>query len=293
MAVRAYAVEDPSPVAVMRGVHQLVLQLSVPEMVTLVYLVFDPATRRLRFSNAGHPPPLVFGGGASRYLEDAVSPPLGVTADANFTEMSQDLWAGATVLLYTDGLIERRGESLQLGLDRLRHQAAGYQGSDVDTLCDDVLSALIRGDHVADDIALVAMHPLSDAGGRFELILPGEPRMLVEMRRALRQWLRDSAVATDDESEILVACGEACANVVRHAYSTTAVGNMELEAHITDGLLEVTVRDHGRWRSPTDRGGGWGLQLVHGLMDTVAVDRAAEGTVVRMHRRLHVSQDRG
>jgi anti-sigma regulatory factor (Ser/Thr protein kinase) len=68
---------------------------------------------------------------------------------------------------------------------------------------------------------------------------------------------------------------------------------MELEAHITDGLLEVTVRDHGRWRSPTDRGGGWGLQLVHGLMDTVAVDRAAEGTVVRMHRRLHVSQDRG
>jgi anti-sigma regulatory factor (Ser/Thr protein kinase) len=137
------------------------------------------------------------------------------------------------------------------------------------------------------------MHPLSDAGGRFELILPGEPRMLVEMRRALRQWLRDSAVATDDESEILVACGEACANVVRHAYSTTAVGNMELEAHITDGLLEVTVRDHGRWRSPTDRGGGWGLQLVHGLMDTVAVDRAAEGTVVRMHRRLHVSQDRG
>ena len=94
MALRAYAVQDPSPVSVMSGVHQLVSHLPLPEMVTLMYLVFDPATRRLRFTNAGHPPPLVFGGGESRYLEGAVSPPLGVTADANFTETSLDLGRG-------------------------------------------------------------------------------------------------------------------------------------------------------------------------------------------------------
>ena len=66
----------------MSGVHQLVSQLPMPEMVTLMYLVFDPATRKLRFTNAGHPPPLVIAGGASVYLEGGVSPPLGVTADA-------------------------------------------------------------------------------------------------------------------------------------------------------------------------------------------------------------------
>ena len=160
MAVRAYAVQDPSPVSVMSGVHQLVSHVPLSEMVTLMYLVFDPASGRLRFTNAGHPPPLVFGGGESRYLEGDVSPPLGVTADANFTETSLDLPAGATLLLYTDGLVERRDESIQEGLDRLLRVAADHESSDVDDLCDRILSSLIESDHVADDIALVAMRPL-------------------------------------------------------------------------------------------------------------------------------------
>jgi serine phosphatase RsbU (regulator of sigma subunit) len=157
MALRAYAVQDPSPVSVMSGVHQLVSHLPQAEMVTLMYLVFDPATRNLRFTNAGHPPPLVFGGGQSRYLEGGVSPPLGVVADASFTETSLDLAPGATLLLYTDGLVERRGESIQVGLDRLLRVASGHEGSDIDELCDHVLSSLIESDHVGDDIALVAM----------------------------------------------------------------------------------------------------------------------------------------
>jgi serine phosphatase RsbU (regulator of sigma subunit)/anti-sigma regulatory factor (Ser/Thr protein kinase) len=285
MALRAYAVQDPSPVSVMSGVHRLVSHLPMPEMVTLMYLVFDPATRTLRFTNAGHPPPLIFGGGESRYLEGGLSPPLGVTAEANFSETSLDLCAGATLLLYTDGLVERRRESIQMGLDRLLREATGHESYEVDELCDHILSSLIETDHVADDIALVAMRPLSLVGAPLDLALPAQPRTLVDARRALRQWLRDSAVATDDESEILVACGEACANVVRHAYAT-APGAMVLEARIVEGLLEVTVRDQGEWRAPADRGGGWGLQLIHGLMDSVDVDRTADGTVVRMRRRL-------
>lgn len=287
MALRAYAVQDPSPVFVMSGVHRLVAHLPMPEMVTLMYLVFDPATRRLRFTNAGHPPPLVFGDGEGRYLEDGLSPPLGVTAEPDFAETTHDLRSGATLLLYTDGLVERRRESIQVGLDRLLGEAAGHEGSDVDGLCDHILASLIEPDHVADDIALVAMRPLSLVGAPLELALPAEPRMLVETRRALRQWLRESAVAADDESEILVACGEACANVVRHAYAT-APGEMALEARITEGVLEVTVSDRGEWRAPADRGGGWGLQLIRGLMDSVDVDSTADGTVVRMRRRLQV-----
>jgi serine phosphatase RsbU (regulator of sigma subunit) len=165
MALRAYAVQDPSPVSVMSGVHHLVTQMPLPEMVTLMYLVFDPASRRLRFANAGHPPPLVFGGGESRYLEGGVSPPLGVTANPNFTETSLDLPAGATLLLYTDGLVERREESIQVGLDRLLRVVAGYDTSDVDDLCDHILSSQIESDHVADDIALVAMRPLPPRAG--------------------------------------------------------------------------------------------------------------------------------
>ena len=287
MALRAYAVQDPSPVSVMVGVHRLVSHLSMPEMVTLMYLVFDPSTRALRFTNAGHPPPLVFGGGESRYLVGGLSPPLGVTPEADFTEVSQELPSGATLLLYTDGLVERRAESIQKGLDRLLVEATGHETTDVDELCDHILSSLVELDHVADDVALVVMRPLTFAGGPLHMALPAEPRMLVDARRALRQWLRDSAVAAEDEHDILLACGEACANVVRHAYAT-APGDMVLEARIVVGVLEVMVRDQGQWRVPADRGGGWGLQLINGLMDTVDVDRTANGTVLRMRRRLQV-----
>jgi serine phosphatase RsbU (regulator of sigma subunit) len=164
-AVRAYAIQDPSPVSVMRGVHQLVRQLPVQEMVTLIYLVFDPATRELRFTNAGHPPPLLFGGGRSMYLEGGVSPPLGVVDDVDFTEIVQEVWPGATLLLYTDGLVERRRESIQTGLDRLRETAAGHDG-DLDDLCDHLLSSLVERNRVSDDIALVAMRPGSEVSGQ-------------------------------------------------------------------------------------------------------------------------------
>ncbi|WP_220453985.1 SpoIIE family protein phosphatase [Nocardioides immobilis] len=159
MALRAYAVQDPSPVSVMSGVNRLVSHLSMPEMVTLVYLVFDPATRTLCFTNAGHPPPLLFGGGESRYLEDGLAPPLGVMAEAEFQEHKQDMWVGSTLLLYTDGLVERRHESIQRGLDRLATEAIGHEDADVDELCDAILSSLIETDHVGDDIALLAMRP--------------------------------------------------------------------------------------------------------------------------------------
>jgi serine phosphatase RsbU (regulator of sigma subunit)/anti-sigma regulatory factor (Ser/Thr protein kinase) len=285
MAVRAYAIQSPSPVSVMEGVHRLVFQLPMREMVTLTYLVYDPATRQLRFTNAGHPPPLLFGGGRSKYLEGALSPPLGVSEETTYAETVEELWPGATLLLYTDGLVERRRESIQLGLDRLREEAIDYDGSGLDELCDHLLSVLIEGDHVGDDIALVAMRPVSEVSGRLSVSLPAEPRMLADVRRELRQWLRGVPVSPDEESEILLACGEACANVVRHAYPS-AVGNMLVEASIDHGMIEVTVSDHGAWGTAADRGGGWGLQLMRDLVDTVDVDRGPHGTVVRMRRQV-------
>lgn len=199
------------------------------------------------------------------------------------------MWAGATLLLYTDGLVERRRESIQRGLDRLRRQATRYEARDVDALCDHVVSSLIEGDDVSDDVVLLAMRPASGACGPLSLTFAAEPRMLADVRRAMRQWLRSAEVAAEEENEVLVASGEACANVVRHAYPAAA-GDMKLEARIVAGMLEVTVSDRGRWRSSAAREGGWGLQLIRGLMDTVDVDRGPSGTVIRMRRRLQAQR---
>ncbi|MGH3462877.1 MAG: SpoIIE family protein phosphatase [Kribbellaceae bacterium] len=287
MAVRAYAVQDPSPVAVMNGLHGLVSGLPMVEMVTLLYLVYDPETGTVRFTNAGHPPALVIGNGDTRYLDGGLAPPLGVVAHWDYAEATQDLRPGATLLLYTDGLVERRTLSIQEGLDQLVSQASGNESADVDALCDHLLSALPGNGKVVDDIALVALQPLVLAGTPLSLVVPADARMLFPVRHTLRRWLRESGVDARDEGEILIACGEACGNVVRHAYGASP-GDMHVEARLVAGSVELAVRDQGQWRIPADRGGGWGLQLIDGLMDSVDIDSGPEGTEIRMRRRVLV-----
>ncbi|HWD79468.1 MAG TPA: SpoIIE family protein phosphatase [Kribbella sp.] len=158
MAVRAYAVHDPSPIAVMTGLHDLIRDLPVVELVTLLYVLYDPATGELRFTNAGHPPALLIDNGNTHYLEGALAPPLGVLTDWDYTEATNALPPGATLLLYTDGLIERRDRSIQEGLDDLRTEASVQ--SDLEALCDHLLATLLDKDKVADDIALIALRPL-------------------------------------------------------------------------------------------------------------------------------------
>jgi serine phosphatase RsbU (regulator of sigma subunit)/anti-sigma regulatory factor (Ser/Thr protein kinase) len=287
MALRVYALQDPAPATVLQGVHQLVSQLPMPEMVTLMYLVYDPATRQVRFTNAGHPPALVVANGQSTYLADGLTPPVGVTADDQYIEAGHVLPVGATLLLYTDGLIERRGVSIQKGLDRLSTEAATQETTDLEALCDGLLSSLVDPTQIADDIALVAMRPDSLIAGPLRINVPAEPRMLAQLRVTLRRWLRESGVAPTDENEIVVACGEACANVVQHAYEVSR-GAMTLEAQLVGESVELSVRDFGQWRVPAERGGGWGISLMKALMDTVEIEHGPRGTEIRMTRGVHV-----
>jgi serine phosphatase RsbU (regulator of sigma subunit)/integral membrane sensor domain MASE1/anti-sigma regulatory factor (Ser/Thr protein kinase) len=283
MALRVYALQDPSPASVLRSVHRLVSQLPMPEMVTLLYAVLDPVTRTVRYATAGHPPILAFDRTRTSYLSGGLSPPIGVTAEAFYQEEVRELDPGSTLLLYTDGLVERRGESITEGLDRLGEAAKTMAGEDLERLCDHLLRSMIVLGDVADDVALIAVRPLPIAGGPLRVTVKAEARMLAQARGSLRRWLRDAGVAPDVEHDLLVASGEACANVVQHAYAA-APGDLELEASLDEGLLQVWVRDRGHWRAPADRGGGWGLQLMRALTDTVNVYRTAEGTVVHLQR---------
>ncbi|HEY7718645.1 MAG TPA: MASE1 domain-containing protein [Pedococcus sp.] len=161
MALRAYALLDPSPIAVVQGLHRLVAELDLTELTTVAYLLVDPSAGRLRLSNAGHPPPLVVGGVAggseARFLLDGLAPPLGAASLEHFGECSAALPDGATLLLYTDGLVERRGASISEGLDRLALTAVTHAGLGVDELCDGVLSSLVVPHGNRDDVAVVAL----------------------------------------------------------------------------------------------------------------------------------------
>ncbi|TWD73004.1 serine phosphatase RsbU (regulator of sigma subunit) [Kribbella amoyensis] len=290
MAVRAYAVRDPSPVAVMDGLHDLARGLPLAEMVTMLYVLYDADTGTVRFTNAGHPPALLIDDGATWYLEGGLAPPLGVLAHWDRAEATQQLRPGATLLLYTDGLVEKRGLSIQNGFDRLLAEASGARQGDLDALCDHLLSALAENGKVADDIALIALRPSVLAGTPLSLEVPADAQILLQVRHTVRRWLRESGVDARDAGEITIACGEACSNVVRHAYATSP-GDLRVEARLVEGSVELTVRDHGRWRNPADRGGGWGLTLIRGLTDSVDIDSGPQGTTILMRRKVLVEDE--
>jgi anti-sigma regulatory factor (Ser/Thr protein kinase) len=274
----------------MTGIHRLVAQVGAREMVTLTYLVLDPVTLVLRFSNAGHPPALVFGPGKVRFLEEALSPPLGVTADPAFIESRHELRHGDTLLLYTDGLVERRGVSIQDGLDRLGRAVTAHADAEVGDLCDRVLGALLDTAHLTDDVALMALRPV-EVGGTLLVTVPAVAASLVQVRAALRRWLHEGGITGADEHEIMLCCGEACTNVVQHAYAAEP-GEIELTAQLVGHEVHLTVRDAGSWRAPADRGGGWGLMMIEELMDEVEVVRTRTSTEVRMVRHLSPEADR-
>jgi serine/threonine-protein kinase RsbW len=129
--------------------------LGLQRMATALFGVLDPAGGRLRLASAGHLPPLVVDGDGARYLPVRPARLLGAPAGPA-VEWSCGLPAGATLLLFTDGLVESPGADLDVGLERLREVAAGAAGAGPGELCDRLLEAL-TGEHRADDIALLAL----------------------------------------------------------------------------------------------------------------------------------------
>src|SRR5437016_3133760 len=165
------------------------------------------------------------------------------------------------MLLFTDGLVERRGVSLREGLERLRNEARAV-GPELDLLCDHLLGSFL-GKDASDDVALIALRPIAFAGEPLRLRVAAEPRALAPM---LRRWLRSVDADPEETYEIVLACGEACANAIQHPYGV-GDGVVEIYLDLVGGEVRVTVRDVGTWRVPARRDGGRGLTLMRGFMD--------------------------
>jgi PAS domain S-box-containing protein len=282
-ALRAYALEGHPPARVVEQLNRLIwTEEDESQMATLIYVVVDPVAGELHWVNAGHPPPLLLPeAGAPQYLEGGSSVPLGVLPFPEFQEVSLPIDQGSTVVLYTDGLVERPGEHIDIGLDRLAHVVRG-SSSDPQQLCDRVLSELVPEGGAPDDVALLALRtiPMAD---RFRVQLPTEPEALASMRALLRRWLAHVDGSEQEIAEVVTACGEAATNAIEHA---GAGAPFEISGHVDDRSVEIAVRDFGAWRAPREGDHGRGLSLMRALMDTVDVEPTANGTTVRMQRTL-------
>jgi GAF domain-containing protein/anti-sigma regulatory factor (Ser/Thr protein kinase) len=286
-ALRAYALDGHRPAAVLERLHGMLRALERREMATLLYIVLDPQMLSYALASAGHPPPVVLSGdGEVELIEEGRGPPLGAVAETSYDEATGELRRGSTLLLYTDGLVERRDMWIDEGIERLVKEVRAAAGSTPEELVERLVAALVPEGGGSDDVAVLAVGLTSPPRERLALQLPAEPPVLAKLRRTLRQWLEELGADEIEIYDVLVAVTEAAANAVEHAYGPVdATFDVEAEA-VGEGEVSVVIRDQGRWRPPRGHNRGRGTLLMQELMDEFEVTTGEAGTVVRMTRRL-------
>lgn len=276
---------DLPPQEVLHHLDEQAQRLGSDRMATCVYAVYDPVAHRITIANAGHPPPVLLHlGGHAEVLDVPSGAPIGV-GGVDFEAVELDAPAGATLLLYTDGLVESRLRDVWTGIEQLREKlvaTARLTGVDhappLEALCDEVLDMLGPGDR-DDDIALLA--------ARFDGIAPSdvafwfldaEPAAVGRARRLVREALERWDLSEHvDTVELLVS--EVVTNAVRYASRPVTLRLLRtdvLRVEVGDDVPQLPRLRNAR---STDEGGR-GLYLVNRLARRWDATRLSTGKIV-------------
>lgn len=255
---------------------------------TVAAVLLEPETGLVRYSLAGHPPPLIVdASGRAEFLEDGSGLPLCISEGDGLErpEGRATLHEGSTLVLYTDGLIERRDNSIDSGLDRLRNSVAARSTYEPERLCDEIVGEFAAGS--LDDVVLLCLRREPQDVRVFARAFPAVPKSLLTVRKELREWLAGQGLEERRIDDVIQACAEACTNAVRHAYGEQS-GEATVEFRLRgDGTLVARVRDGGAWRA---RGhvdsSGHGLNIMRALSDELHLHTTQQGTTVVMETRL-------
>jgi len=282
--------------------------------VTMVCGILDPATGEIRMANAGHEPPLVHGRDGSFTPIPASAPPLGIMpleagADG-ISNLSLNLHGGA-LYVFTDGVTEGILEDdTRLGVegfqDIIRERADLPPQERINAVVS-ILNDTGRRRH--DDITLLAVndpsrHAPPKARGNTTLLarhtFQSRADALHDVREVVSRACEACGCSHALATDLIIAVGEACQNVVRHAYKDTEEGEATLEIHCKGGIIEFLLQDLAppvdadklkpEW--PEDPGsGGMGICLIHDIMDEVEYLplRPGKGNLLRMVK--HIERD--
>ncbi|MGB7872415.1 MAG: SpoIIE family protein phosphatase [Mycobacterium sp.] len=285
-ACRALLLDHPSPRAALCGLDRFAARLPGAQCTTVVCAVLDPGTGELVYSSAGHPPPiLVDADGITRTLDDGHTIPVGLRPGRPRPEAHVTVSPGATLLLYTDGLVERRGSSLDHGIARAAVLVRDGRTSTLDDVADQIMTRLAPSSGYQDDVAvLLYRHPAP-----LEISFPAHVNELSRSRAALRSWLSQTRVNRDQAHDMLVAAGEAVANAIEHGHRDSPEGIITLRGTALVDQVQLTIADTGSWKPPqtaADRHRGRGITLMRALMQDVAIHPDAVGTTVHLFARI-------
>jgi serine phosphatase RsbU (regulator of sigma subunit) len=153
-AIHAYAMQGDGPPTFLPKLSRLVSVIDDKLLATVLCALIDAPTREVSITSAGHLPPLIISAGGSEFISTEVGLPVGIDRDASYSSTTITAPVGGTLLAFTDGLVERRGESIEVGLERLRSQVNPNHGP-LDQLLAHVLRELRRDP--SDDTAIAGI----------------------------------------------------------------------------------------------------------------------------------------
>jgi serine phosphatase RsbU (regulator of sigma subunit) len=280
-AIHTLAMLELPPAETLQQLNELMQELGVrePHFATCVYAIFDAVSGTCEVASAGHLPPLlVRPDGTNELLDVMPAPPLGVGTGLIQSRVLQ-IEDGSLLVLYTDGLVEKRGRDIDEGLGRLRDIfGPGSTDQPLEDLCRATLAG-VYGDQQRDDIALLVARlrriaPDHVVSWTLQSELTSASRARSLIHRPLRRWNLTELIPT---AELLVS--ELVTNAVRYAQ-----GKIGLRLVLEGGLVCEVLDDSAalpRLRHPDDEDErGRGLQVVSQLSQRWGARRTASGKVV-------------
>jgi signal transduction histidine kinase/DNA-binding response OmpR family regulator len=286
-AVAATAMSSGAPSDILATVQRYAATVPGARGTTLTYATLDTAAGTIDHVCAGHPYPLLVApDGTTRFLFGGRVPPLAaVSGSPSGPSETADVPVGSLLILYTDGLIERYGESVSEGLARLATAATACATLPVDDVCSTLLERQAPPGDYTDDVGILAVRPTGATETSFVAVLPADPTQMAPLRHRLRRWLARLELDGTLNYRIVLGVGEALANAIEHGSGMDAGKTVSVEVFADVDAIRATVSDAGQWsadsaasRRSADR--GWGLTLINGLADAVDTVRTARGTHV-------------
>jgi CheY-like chemotaxis protein/anti-sigma regulatory factor (Ser/Thr protein kinase) len=307
-AVAASALTDADPTAVLATLDRYAATVPGARCATVSYAVIDTCpdagtpdgAARISYSCAGHPYPLlVTPDHPPVFLPAGRRPPVAAWESHRKQNTAvQELPPGSLVLLYTDGLIERPGETLDEGFARLKGAAAYRADLPVGDICAELLDRMAPPGGYTDDVVLLALRPCHSSARSFATVVPAALSHIAEARHRLRDWLAGVAVDPRREADILLATGEAVTNAIEHGSGGDARKTVSIEAFVRGHTVTAAVSDAGRWSGDSSASQrslqrGRGLTMINGLADQVKTARTTHGTRIALSFEHAVLQEAG
>jgi signal transduction histidine kinase/DNA-binding response OmpR family regulator len=302
-AVAATALSDADPAAVLTTLDRYAEAVPGARCATVSYAVIDTGaadaagavgeavgnTASISYICAGHPYPLlVTPDQPPVFLKSGRRPPVAAWENQLTHETAeQELPAGSLILLYTDGLIERPGETLDHGFVRLQGAAAYCADLPVGEICAELLDRMAPPGGFTDDVVVLALRPNHSSARSFATVLPAALTFIADARHRLRDWLAGIDVDPRREADILLATGEAVTNAIEHGSGSDPRNTVSIEAFVRGDTVTVTISDTGRWSGDSSASlrslqRGRGLTLINELPDHVKTARTPQGTRITL-----------